>query len=418
MFTYFIYSVAKNGDSEHWEYIAMTFGFTFLFVHLIDKKSNKQLKMIIILSVLIFILSFLGSNNGFITGFQSGGMLMLLSVSVLICDDINLEHSSLVMLHSFKYLKYVFFGFLMLVIIWKKPDDVHRERPRNELKMPFSSAHLKGIFSSSPRVSSIDSLLIAYDYIKKKNKKEELSTLAINSNPLFYFLVETKPYLANPWLTSIKEFENKLLKKSEPEIFIFSIQNPRNLSWPMSNSTPCDGPDSLDYKYFMSWVLKNNYMSAYKNKMFQIYAKPGLLFRTDQENMLTNKTNLSKTPNLWQKLRPNCNVDIDNTDSSTIAFEITNFLKGGTGGVFRSVLVPDEIYFVTARLKSDFPAKIVLQAGGGISQISYQLTVNKWIDVNGFLKASGNAFIIYADNMPVNGKLFVSGAGVFKTSVK
>lgn len=332
MFTYFIYSVAKHGDSEHWEYIAMTFGFTFLFVHLIDKKSNKQLRMIIILSVLIFVLSFLGSNNGFITGFQSGGMLMLLSGSVLICDDVNLEPSSLVKIHSLKYLKYIFFGFLILVFIWKKPDDVHRERPRHELKVPFSSAHLKGIFSSSPRVNSIDSLIIAYDDIKKKNKEEELSTLAINSNPLFYFLEETKPYLANPLLTSIKEFENKLLIMPEPEFFIFSIQNPRNLGWPMSNSKPCDGPDSLDYKYFMSWVLKNNYMSAYKNKMFQIYAKPGLLFRTDPGNILNNKTNKGQTPNQWQKLRPNCNVDIDNTDSLTIAFEITNFLKGGTGG--------------------------------------------------------------------------------------
>ena len=80
--------------------------------------------------------------------------------------------------------------------------------------------------------------------------------------------------------------------------------------------------------------------------------------------------------------------------------------------------MPDEIYFVKTRLKSDFPANIILQVGGGISQLSYQLTVNKWTDVNGFLKASGNAFIIYADNMPVNGKLFVSGVGVFKTSVK
>ena len=82
---------------------------------------------------------------------------MLLSVSVLICDDINLEPYSLVKIHSLKYLKYIFFGFLVLVFIWKKPDDVYRERPRNELKVPFSSHHLTGKSSPLPEARLVES---------------------------------------------------------------------------------------------------------------------------------------------------------------------------------------------------------------------------------------------------------------------
>lgn len=420
LFIYFIYSFAKKGDSQQWEYVVMTFGFTYLFLKMFDTKSNEQLSLIILFSLIIFVLSFLGSGGGLVTGFQSGGMLLLLSVSVLIGDDISLDPSSLIKLHSFKYLKYIFLGFLVLVLIWKKPDDAYRERPRNELRVAFHSTPLLGLFSHQQRVNSLDSLIIAYEKIKRANSTSYLNTLAINSNPMFYYLVNNKPYLCEPWGFSILSFDKTLQTKPKPDIFVFSMQNPRNVSWPMNNSKPCEGLDSLDFNYFMNYVLKNNYMSAYKNKMFQIYAKPDLLFRTDTGNilLLNNKTNQNQTPDQWEKLRPNCTLNFDYDNSSTIAFEITNFLEGGTGGIFKSVLIPDSTYFVTARIKSDFPAKIILQAGGGISQISYQLTVNTWVEAKGFLKASGNAFIIYADNMPVDGKLFVSGAGVFKTSIK
>ena len=424
LFTYFIYLLSKRGDSDQWEYITITFCFVYSFLNLFNRESNTQLRLVMLLSIFIFIISFLGSNGGIITGFQSGGMLLLSSISILAIDDIDPDLDSLpfVSKSSFKYLKFIFGGFLILVLISKKPDDVYRERPRDELKFAFKSAQLSGILSNKQRVNSIDSLLIAYDNIKKSSGNRPLNTLAINSNPLFYYLVNTKPYLSNPWFFSTKRFEHKLITEPKPEIFVFSLQNPRNLSWPLNNSKPCDGLDSLDYKYFMRYVLRNNYMSAYKSRMFQIFAQPELLYNIEDKNLVLDENPMLPVQNTpsWEKLRPNCSIKYSqsNVPSVNKVIEIDNTLEGGTGGIYRSVLKVDDVYFVNAKVKSDFPAKIILQAGGGNSVVNDSLKINTWMEIKGFLKATGTDFIIYIDNMPLKSKFSVGEVGVFHVSKK
>jgi len=418
LLVYFLYFLSKNGDSEQWEYTAITFGFVYLFIHLFTRKSNKRLELVMLLSTFIFIISFLGSNGGVITGFQSGGMLLLSSVSILAVDDFEIDSYSFFSKSSLKYLKFIFGGFIILVLMWKKPDDVYRERPRDELKVAFKSVQLFGIVSNLQRVNSIDSLLIAYDNIKKSNGNRPLNTLTINSNPMFYYLENTKPYLSNPWLLSIKGFEHKLLTEPKPDVFIFSLQNPRDVSWPRNNSKPCDGLDSLDYKYFMQYILKNNYLSAYKNRMFQIYAQPEMLYKPDGKNLVSNENPFLSIQNIstWKKLRPNCLIKFSQSAVTPVnsIIEIENTLEGGTGGIYKSILNKGEIYYVHAKVKSDFPGKIILQAGGGNSVISDSLTQDVLADIKGFLNASGTDFIIYIDNMPLGTNFSVTDIGVFK----
>lgn len=415
---YFLYFLSKNGDSEQWQYTAITFSFVYLFIHLFTKKTDRRLELVMLLSVFIFIISFLGSNGGVITGFESGGILLLASVSILAVDEFALDSSSFISKSSLKYLKFIFGGFIILILLWKKPDDVFRERPRNELKVSFKSVQLLGIVSNIQRVNSIDSLLIAYDNIKKNIGNRPLNTLTINSNPMFYYLANTKPYLSNPWLISIKGFEHKLLTEPKPDVFIFSLQNPRDVSWPSNNSKPCDGLDSLDYKYFMQYITKNNYFSAYKNRMFQIYAQPEMLYKPNGKNLVSNGNTFLSTHNIptWKKLRPNCLIKFSQSAFNPVdtIIEIENTLEGGTGGIYKTILNKGDIYYVHAKVKSDFPGKIILQAGGGNSVISDSLVKDEWADIKGFLNASGTDFIIYIDNMPLGTNFSLTDISVLR----
>ena len=284
LFIYFVYLIAKKGDSEQWEYISITFGLVYLFFNLFKRNSDKQLNLLMLYSVLIFILSFLGSDVGIITGLKSGGFLLLSSVSVLMADDLDFDKVPYVNNFAFRYLKLLFFGFLILVLIWKKPDDVYRDRPRNELTATFKTRELHNIKSNKERVLATDSLLTFINQSVKSNE----SFFTVGPLPMFYYLLNKRPVIKDLWTCSPREFEKSGMNDTLIDYFLIPGKDPRDNSWPNSDVFPLLECDKECVSYYKKYVDLNLYGKVFENKMFSLYAAPQIIFNMNNSILLEN----------------------------------------------------------------------------------------------------------------------------------
>lgn len=267
-FAYF--TLDYYGDSQNWVFLILAIGISSLIIYLILNDSTNDNFEIIFCSLLLYFISFIGSNNGMYILFWSGAIILPVSAFILL-----MKHSSVSINNHKNNLSLSFFAvllFVSFVLISRKPDDVYRDRPRAELTKTFNSKGLKSLRSTSDRVSVTDSLI---SFMGEKINKQE-SLFIVGPVPIFYFLLNKKPLITNIWTCPPQEFEKLRANNTNVDYFLIPKNDPRDNNWP--NSGKYQEPSEINMvQYYLNYIKDNGYVKKYESSMFYIYAAPGLM---------------------------------------------------------------------------------------------------------------------------------------------
>jgi hypothetical protein len=260
-----------------WMWYKATLGFfiAVLFIFKIKKIKMAEEYFYLYWGILLFFISFLGSNNSFRHSIPSGAVFMIFSIIALMNHKrrIELNNNNLMFLNKFIY---VFFIIIFMFSFYKKiaNDNKRDTNPIFSRNTMFKSSALFGIFSNKDRVDSIDGIINAVN----ENVKKDNTVLCFNSIPMMYYLLNKDYYLNDPWLipyglanTKIN-LELKAQKSQYPDFIIFSKKTAMEKNWPNTDIDTYEKDKEL-YEFIKDYISKNQYLNIYENYSFILFKR-------------------------------------------------------------------------------------------------------------------------------------------------
>lgn len=249
------------------------FSLTLLIIWLITAGRKEMLDHsdIIMLSITVLIVSFIGSDLGVITSIRSGGILLFLSALMLLLIDSKLIYKDIKV--NFRYLFYISLAVFSIYYI----QDKFRPYQDFEYKFmtdSFKSPQLIGIKSNKDRVEVVDSLLTYLNDIPDIKDKD---IYFAKHSPMYYYLTGTKYRLDSPWdtLNDLDEIK-KDFESSPPELFVLPKGSHRNYKWPNEDESWKKEGGELKaqpyYDFYDQFIKENNYIEVYKNSFYTVYS--------------------------------------------------------------------------------------------------------------------------------------------------
>jgi len=249
------------------------------FILTVEKESKYYQP--IMLSLLLALFSFPGSNLSFNVIYRSGAGLLFMALPLAYLYDKTKTIGTLKL--DFKYYTIIMVGFVVLATVksWGY-NDSHRDlNDRSLLITMFKSDQLFGIHSMPQRVQVVDELLDFFN--KEKYVKNGTPALFMDWLPMFYYLTETNCIMNNPWhsctMFSVFKAEFEAASKTKPPVYIvFSSKFTRNPVWPLNdeNYRKSDKAWLADLKqddYIKYWMKDKNYQKVFINDMFEVWKK-------------------------------------------------------------------------------------------------------------------------------------------------
>lgn len=247
--------------------------FSSLYILYNDKSKNLNLNLLMIASLVVMLITPIGSDTGFYKSLC--GMWLILPLALIrIFDQVEDFKNNEVL--SVLSLKKGILLFLILTSLFFHATNAWRDdNNRLELVEPFSHPSLKGTFSTPDRVKVVDELL--YQINNYSNPGDEV--LFLKRIPIFYYLTETKPAYGDPWpflksIDVISQKQNTLEEQDRlPKLVVFSKLDNKKNRWP--NSSPDDNPDYMEkMEYMEKLYIELNYSMVWENEAFSMYLRP------------------------------------------------------------------------------------------------------------------------------------------------
>jgi hypothetical protein len=271
----------KNVDSLSLQILNDTIGIIILMsIYFIwsSHKKNKKITILLIIGLITLLITPLGSNTGLMN--SAMGMWLILPLCILCCYQWVNEVYKGDKKPLYTTIIFVLIS-MMLIAVFFHTTFIYRDNPnRFNLNMAFSYPALKGIYSTSDRVTLLEEALVQI----KNNSKPGDEILAVNSIPILYYLTQTRPALGNPWdvqnpLIKIKMDQENLEAESRyPELLIFSKFNARDPYWPDTENIAWESDlPKLDYLK-TRYISDLNYTLIWENRAFGIYKRPDLIY--------------------------------------------------------------------------------------------------------------------------------------------
>ena len=236
---YFYYAYKVN--YLNWYYSIIAPIIASLVIYFICKpKLIKAPLILIFLSLIFTILSFVGTNNGIQNIIHSGGIIFPLSLSLVLISDFKFKFKKFNFNFNISYLIFVF-GIIYFSYVVKS-GFVYRDSKREKLLFMSNTPALWGIFSTKERVNAIDSLVLAFDSLKIQDKEYQ----TINKNLLLPLITNRKP-VSISWSVSFDKF---LKYGYKIKFLIISKKNPRHNDWP-KNKDLYDKRDKIEVDKFI-----------------------------------------------------------------------------------------------------------------------------------------------------------------------
>lgn len=165
-------------------------------------------------------------------------------------------------------------GFLVLSCYSKVFDvnlrDVNKIRCTAEISDPFFA----GIKTGELRAKEVDTVM----KILRSEMKERDTLLCFNSIPLFYYALNKKFPLSDPWIVQMGDssIESELAqlraKNQSPDYVLFSVYSGRDADWAKSKVTFCAG-EERKYNLVTEFVSHPEYETIFADDYFLIYRK-------------------------------------------------------------------------------------------------------------------------------------------------
>jgi len=258
-----------------WYMSAFAFVISFITILKIKKINLKHEFFYLFWGLILFYVSFLGSNNSYRHSFPAGAILILIPFIALINHKRKKELSerNLSFLNRFTY---IFFIVILIFSFGKKiiNDNKRDSQPLFTRGVMFRSNELRGIFSTKNRVDAVDGLISHFKTVSKKEDK----LLCFNSIPMLYYLLNKDYFLNDPWLIpySLAKTKLELEKKSGnnifPDFIIFAKKSAKEDSWPDTDII-VDKKDQPLYDYISGYISKHKYTVIFENTAFLLYKK-------------------------------------------------------------------------------------------------------------------------------------------------
>ncbi|MBN1250982.1 MAG: hypothetical protein JXA16_02530, partial [Bacteroidales bacterium] len=267
LFAWFgLYFTIEIYEYEKWKYMIYAIGVASLLLYLIFSDNYKNDFSILFFSIILFFISFFGSNNGIRILLASGAGIFSISAFILLLKSVKLKFNNIEYNFHISILSILIFIFLL--INENKPKDIYRDYPREKITTYFQSRPLIGIKSEKSKVEVVDSL---YHFLKSNVSKDN-SIMCVTTIQMLYFILDKKYHTYDLWKQPETEFKN-INKKKDIDYFIFPLKNPRIHHWIKKHDKPLAKNDSINYKFYKNIVIEKKYLKVYTNSMFEVFKK-------------------------------------------------------------------------------------------------------------------------------------------------
>lgn len=261
-----------------------------LIIQLFNSDKQNEYRTLILLALLILIISPLGSNNGL--GNAPYGMWLAIPISIYylsLIKSIKFSYLTSYAEHSkshyivfneewIKKIKKIFmFSFIIitLVIAYRY---TYRDSPdRFTMVYPINQPMLKYIYTTKDRAIVVQELV--NELKKYVNKNDYL----LSTEPMIYYLTDTKPYLYNSWPLSydVEDFntslERALKERSSLPVIVIAKESTESFDWPkiktINNELIYDESRPVRNENLFSlesFIVKKQYKCIWSNSYFKI----------------------------------------------------------------------------------------------------------------------------------------------------
>lgn len=148
--------------------------------------------------------------------------------------------------------------------------DVNKIRCTAEISDPFFA----GIKTGELRAKEVNKVM----KILRSEMEENDTFLCFNSIPMFYYALNKKFLLSDPWIMQMSDssVENELAqlraKNQSPDYVLFSVYSGRDANWAESKTKFCIGEENK-YNIVTEFVSHSEYETIFEDDYFLIYRK-------------------------------------------------------------------------------------------------------------------------------------------------
>ncbi|MBR2317828.1 MAG: hypothetical protein IKA37_07610, partial [Spirochaetales bacterium] len=216
--------------------------------------------------------SMLGSNTG-VKQMIMGAFLLCPAIMAAIQNEVKNEGVIFQRRESALIIA-AMVGFLVLSCYSKIYDvnlrDVDKFHCNAEINDPFFA----GIKTGELRAKEIDKVM----KILRSEMKESDTFLCFNSIPMFYYALNKRFMLSDPWIVQMgtADVKNQLdtlrARNQSPDYVLFSIYSGRDADWSKSK-VKCSTGEEEKYNIITNFVTHPEYETIFKDDYFLIYRK-------------------------------------------------------------------------------------------------------------------------------------------------
>lgn len=238
-------------------------------------KDDETLSLLLISSILVMLITPLGSNTGLWKVVY--GMWIALPLAFLLSYDLY-DRVDNISVRRMLSLNTALILLLFSISVYVHYRNISRDdQNRLHLNTPFQFKYLTNLYSHNERAKTVDDVLNQITFLTKKDDK----VLMIDKIFMFYYLTETKPVWPLFWLvTKSKNDMDKLIqdlvdKNIYPKILVFSKVDARTNDWPEGPASRNFFPDEYPIMEYVidSFVKRLHYQAIWENNAFIIYKR-------------------------------------------------------------------------------------------------------------------------------------------------
>ena len=232
----------------------------------------KKLIFFLFWGIVWAVCSMLGSNTG-VKQMLMGAFLLCPVVTVALLNDRENDGKIFQNRESALILT-AMVGFLVLSFYAKIFDVNLRDVDKLHCNAKIEDSFFAGIKTGDLRAKEIDKVM----KVLRSEMKESDTFLCFNSIPMFYYALNKRFLLSDPWIMQmdINDIKNQLAmlraKNKSPNYVLFSVYSGRDADWSKSK-VKCSSGEDEKYDVMTEFLAHPEYETIFKDDYFLIYRK-------------------------------------------------------------------------------------------------------------------------------------------------
>ena len=255
-----------------WYYFFYGFILSVYILLIMRRSPCKNLIFFLFWGIVWAVCSMLGSNTG-VKQMLMGAFLLCPVVTVALLNDRENDGKIFQNRESALILT-AMVGFLVLSFYAKIFDVNLRDIDKLHCNAKIEDSFFTGIKTGDLRAKEIDKVM----KVLRSEMKESDTFLCFNSIPMFYYALNKRFLLSDPWIMQmdINDIKNQLAmlraKNKSPNYVLFSVYSGRDADWSKSK-VKCSSGEDEKYDVMTEFLAHPEYETIFKDDYFLIYRK-------------------------------------------------------------------------------------------------------------------------------------------------